>query len=73
MKPSIQFHRIVSIRVTPVAMLNATRDDLSPNFWTRRLVIVDGSGQEFEIPLFSYAGADALRILPEKPEKEDAR
>ena len=57
MTPVISFHDVKHIRITNTRKLG--KEDV-PEFWTRAIVLTDVDGTEFEIPLFTHEGADAL-------------
>ena len=62
MKPTIDFHHIVKIDLTPILRFPAEDDGAGP-FCTRRLVLTDAYGLTFEVGLFTDANdPDLLRV-----------
>lgn len=58
MKPTVSFHRITKLRLTPLQRYD--REDGS-HFWARDLFI-EGDGESFQVGLFANAGPAELLI-----------
>ena len=65
MKPSIAFHNIASVQLTPPRHFPETGS--CKEFWERELILKDTAGERWAIPLYSYVGAAALE--PEQDTK----
>lgn len=70
MRPTLDFHRIGKIEVSPVQFFPKTDAPDSQAFWTRTVTLRDhAAGTPFSFNLFTYAGPEALR-LPGEPAPE---
>ena len=52
MKPTIDFHNIVSLQLTPIITHHYPPEEDRPSFTHRRLIVEDADGDTFSIGLY---------------------